>query len=77
MKSNYREVVFQDIITGKTFLTRSTAETEQTIAWEDGNVYPLVRIEISSDSHPAYTGRRKAMVSVGRVEAFRRRYSKV
>ncbi len=76
MKHQYRETVFLDTTTGKSFLTRSTAETNQTIEWEDGKVYPLVKVEVSSDSHPAYTGQRRAQTVTGRVEAFRKRYAK-
>ena len=56
---NYRHVVMQDISTGFTILTKSTANTKDTIKWEDGNEYPLIKMEISSDSHPYYTGKKK------------------
>ena len=71
---NYRPVVFQDVSTGYTFLTRSTVSTKRTIQWEDGNEYPLVTLEISSSSHPFYTGTQRLLDTAGRVERFQRRY---
>lgn len=73
---NYRSVVFQDIGADFSFLTRSTIETKETIKWEDGNEYPLVRIEVSSKSHPFYTGKQNILDSAGRVDRFRRKYSR-
>jgi len=73
----YRPVVFQDTSSDFAFLTRSTIETSETIEWEDGNTYPLARVEISSASHPFYTGKQILVDSGGRVERFRRRYAKV
>lgn len=70
----YREVVFQDISTDFAFLTRSTVKSRETITWEDGNEYPLVRVEISSKSHPFYTGQQKIVDTAGRVDRFRRKY---
>ena len=70
----YREVVFQDISSDFAFLTRSTIKTKETIQWEDGNEYPLVKVEVSSRSHPFYTGKHKIVDSGGRVDQFRRRY---
>ncbi len=70
----YRPVVFQDVSTGYAFLTRSTVSTKRTIRWEDGNEYPLVTLEISSSSHPFYTGTQRLLDTAGRVERFRRRY---
>ncbi len=70
----YREVVFQDISSDFSFLTRSTVQTKDTIKWEDGNEYPLVKVEISSASHPFYTGKQRVLSSGGRVDQFRRRY---
>jgi large subunit ribosomal protein L31 len=72
----YREVVFQDISSDFSFLTRSTIETKETIKWEDGKDYPLVKVEVSSASHPFYTGQHKVLDSGGRVDRFKRRYSK-
>ena len=73
----YRPVVFQDTSSDFAFLTRSTIKTKDTIEWEDGNTYPLARVEISSASHPFYTGKQILVDSGGRVERFRRRYAKV
>lgn len=72
----YREVVFQDISSDFAFLTRSTIQTKETIQWEDGNEYPLVKVEVSSKSHPFYTGKHKIVDSGGRVDQFRKRYSR-
>ncbi|MFK7956597.1 MAG: type B 50S ribosomal protein L31 [Lysobacterales bacterium] len=71
---NYREVVFQDISCDFSFLTRSTMSTKDTITWEDGKEYPLVKVEISSESHPFYTGKHKIMDSGGRVDKFKKRF---
>jgi len=71
---DYREVVFQDASADFSFLTRSTIETKDTIKWEDGNEYPLVKIDISSQSHPFYTGKQKIVDTAGRVEKFRQKY---
>ena len=70
----YRQVVFQDTSADYSFLTRSTVKTNETIQWEDGNEYPLVKVEISSASHPFYTGKQRVLSSGGRVDQFRRRY---
>lgn len=70
----YRPVVFQDVSTGYTFLTRSTISTKRSIEWEDGKEYPLVTLEISSSSHPFYTGTQRLLDTAGRVERFQRRY---
>jgi large subunit ribosomal protein L31 len=70
----YRPVVFLDTSSGFSFLSRSTVQTDETVEWEDGNTYPLARVEISSASHPFYTGRQILVDSGGRVERFRRRY---
>ena len=73
---NYREVVFVDTSSSFKFLTRSTIATSETIEWEDGNTYPMVRVEISSASHPFYTGKQILVDSGGRVERFRKRYGR-
>lgn len=73
----YRPVVYQDTSSDFAFLTRSTIVTDETIEWEDGNTYPLAKLEISSASHPFYTGKQILVDSGGRVERFRRRYAKV
>jgi large subunit ribosomal protein L31 len=72
----YREVVFQDMSSDFAFLTRSTIESKETIKWEDGNEYPLVKVEVSSASHPFYTGKHKVLDSGGRVDRFKKRYAK-
>jgi large subunit ribosomal protein L31 len=72
----YKEVVFQDISSDFSFLTRSTIKSKETIKWEDGNEYPLVKIEVSSASHPFYTGKHKVLDSGGRVDRFKKRYGK-
>jgi len=73
---NYRLVVFKDVSNDYAFLSRSTAETKDTIAWEDGNEYPLVKLEISNTSHPFYTGKVKMVDTAGRIDKFRTRYNK-
>ena len=73
---NYRHVVFQDTAAEYAFLTRSTVKTEKKIKWQDGNEYPLVTVEISSASHPFYTGRQKLLDTAGRVERFEKRFAK-
>lgn len=71
--TDYRPVVFQDTSNGFAFLTRSTAQTQETIKWEDGNEYPLVKIHISSQSHPFFTGEEKIIDIEGRVDKFKAR----
>ena len=70
----YREVVFQDLSSDFAFLTRSTVKTKEKIKWNDGKEYPLVKIEVSSQSHPFYTGKQKIVDTAGRVDRFRRKY---
>jgi len=72
----YKEVVFQDISSDFAILTRSTIKSKETIKWEDGNEYPLVKVEVSSASHPFYTGKHKVLDSGGRVDRFKKRYGK-
>jgi large subunit ribosomal protein L31 len=71
---DYHPVVFRDKDGGLTFLTRSTATSNRTIEWEDGNTYPVADVEISSASHPFCTGNARVMDTAGRVERFQRRY---
>ncbi len=73
---NYRPVVFQDASADFMVLTRSTIQTNDTIQWEDGNTYPLVKLEISSASHPFFTGKQKLVDTAGRVEKFKKKYAK-
>ena len=71
----YEPVVFHDVSSDFKILTKSTLKSKETIEWEDGNTYPLVRVEISSASHPFYTGKRQQIAERGgRIEQFRRRY---
>ena len=72
----YRLVVFQDTSAGTSFLTRSSAPAKETVEYEDGNTYPLVKVEISSESHPFYTGQMRIVDTAGRVERFERRYGR-
>ena len=71
---DYHLVVFRDRGADFAFLTRSTATSDRTVEWEDGNTYPVVDVEISSASHPFYTGNQRVVDTAGRVERFRRRY---
>ncbi len=71
--TTYRPVVFSDDVAGFAFLTQSTAQTTETIKWEDGNEYPLVKIHISSASHPYFTGEEKIIDTEGRVDRFEAR----
>ncbi len=70
----YREVVFQDIGADFSFITRSTISARDTIKWTDGKEYPLVKIEVSSKSHPFYTGKQMILDTAGRVDKFRKKY---
>lgn len=72
----YRLVVFKDMSNDTAFLTRSTAASRETITWEDGNEYPLIKVEISNTSHPFYTGKSMFVDTAGRIEKFRSRYAK-
>ena len=74
---NYRPVVFKDMGGDFAFLTRSTIESNETIEWEDGNTYPLIKVEISSATHPFYTGKMMLIDTAGMVERYRRRYGQV
>lgn len=69
-----RPVVYRDRAAGAAFLTRSTADSTQRVEWEDGNTYPVIDVEISSASHPFYTGKGRVVDTAGRVERFERRY---
>ncbi|MFC4822180.1 type B 50S ribosomal protein L31 [Dokdonella ginsengisoli] len=73
---NYKPVVFQDISSDFSFLTKSTMTSKETIKWQDGEEYPLIKVEISSHSHPFFTGKQKIVDTAGRVDKFRRRYAK-
>jgi large subunit ribosomal protein L31 len=71
---SYGQVIFRDLASGVAFLTRSTLTSDKTMEWEDGNTYPVYDVEISSASHPFYTGKQRIMDSAGRVERFNERY---
>ena len=71
--TNYRFVVFEDLNNGERILTRSTVASEETTKWEDGNEYPLVKVHISSSSHPFFTGQEKLVDIEGRVDKFKAR----
>ncbi len=73
---NYRLVVFQDLSTGDQFLTRSCVASKETTTYEDGNEYPLVKVEISSYSHPFFTGKMKFVDTAGRIDKFNKKFSK-
>jgi large subunit ribosomal protein L31 len=71
----YQPVVFQDVTTEFAFLTQSTMTSKDKVKWEDGKEYPVIKVEISSASHPFYTGKQKIVDTGGRVDKFRRRYA--
>jgi large subunit ribosomal protein L31 len=73
---NYRLVVFKDISNDEAILTKSCAPSKETIKWEDGNEYPLVKMEISSFSHPFYTGKMKFVDTAGRIDKFNKKFAK-
>lgn len=80
MKKNihpdYREVVFLDAAANFSFLSRSTVKTTGTIEWKDGKTYPVYRLDISSASHPFFTGKMKLLDSTGQIERFRKKFAK-
>lgn len=71
---NYRLVVFKDMSNDYAFLTKSCAASNDTITWEDGNEYPLIKLEISHTSHPYFTGKMKLVDTAGRIDKFKSRY---
>lgn len=73
---NYRFVVFKDMSNGYSFLSRSSANSRETVKWEDGNEYPLIKLEISSMSHPFFTGKNMLVDTAGRIDKFNKRYAK-
>jgi large subunit ribosomal protein L31 len=73
---NYRLVVFKDMSNGHSFLSRSTANSRETVLWEDGNEYPVIKLEISNTSHPFYTGKNVLVDTAGRIDKFKKRYAK-
>ena len=73
---NYRFVIFKDMSNDYTFLGKSTAETKETMTWEDGNEYPLIKLDISYKSHPFYTGKMQLVDTAGRIDKFKSRYAR-
>jgi large subunit ribosomal protein L31 len=71
----YREVVFVDTAAHFSFKTRSTAKTNETIVWEDGKTYPVIKLDISAASHPFYTGKMKMLDTAGRIDRFKKKFS--
>lgn len=74
--SNYRFVAFKDMSNNDVFIGKSTVNTRETITWEDGTEYPLVKLEITNTSHPFYTGKVKFVDTAGRIDKFNRKYGK-
>lgn len=74
--ANYRLVVFKDMSNNVTFLSKSSAQSRETIKWEDGNEYPLIKLEISNTSHPFFTGKNVLVDTAGRIDKFKKRYEK-
>jgi large subunit ribosomal protein L31 len=73
---SYRLVVFKDMSNETTFLSKSTAYSKETIKWEDGNEYPVIKLEISNTSHPFYTGKNMLVDTAGRIDKFKKKYAK-
>ena len=73
---NYRFVVFKDMSNGYSFLSRSSASSRETVKWEDGKDYPLIKLEISNTSHPFFTGKNMLVDTAGRIDKFNKRYEK-
>ena len=73
---NYRFVIFKDMSNGTSFLSKSTAYSKETQAWEDGKEYPVIKLEISNTSHPFYTGKNVLVDTAGRIDKFKKRYAK-
>jgi len=72
----YRLVVFKDMSNGYSFVSKSCAPTKESVKWEDGNEYPLVKLEISHTSHPFFTGKMKLVDTAGRIDKFKNRYAR-
>ncbi|MBL7847101.1 MAG: type B 50S ribosomal protein L31 [Cyclobacteriaceae bacterium] len=73
---DYKEVVFWDTSSDFKFMSRSTLKTKETIKWTDGKDYPVIKVEVSSASHPFFTGKKMFVDSAGRVEKFQKKYTK-
>ncbi len=74
--NSYKKVVFKDMSNGYMFLSRSTAHSSETVTWEDGQEYPVIKLEISNTSHPFYTGKNVLVDTAGRIDKFKKRYEK-
>jgi len=74
--TSYRFVIFKDMSNGVAFLGKSTANSKETITWEDGKEYPIIKLEISNTSHPFYTGKNMLVDTAGRIDKFKKRYEK-
>ncbi|MBS1601126.1 MAG: type B 50S ribosomal protein L31 [Bacteroidetes bacterium] len=74
--ASYRFVVFKDMSNGTSFLSKSSAQSRETVKWEDGNEYPLIKLEISNTSHPFFTGKNVLVDTAGRIDKFKKRYEK-
>jgi large subunit ribosomal protein L31 len=74
--NSYRLVVFKDMSNGHAFLCRSTAPSKETIVFEDGNEYPVIKLEISNTSHPFFTGKNVLVDTAGRIDKFKKKYAK-
>ena len=72
----YKLVVFRDMSNGYSFLSRSTASSKEMVKWEDGNEYPLIKLEISNTSHPFFTGKNMLVDTAGRIDKFKKKYAK-
>lgn len=72
----YRDVIFHDTSSDTKFMSRSTFNSKETVTWEDGKDYPVIKVEVSSASHPFYTGKKLFMDTAGRVEKFNKKYGK-
>ena len=73
---NFRFVIFKDMSNENSFLSRSTAKSNETATWEDGNEYPVIKLEVSNTSHPFYTGKNVLLDTAGRIDKFNKRYAK-
>jgi large subunit ribosomal protein L31 len=73
---NFRFVIFKDMSNEHSFLSRSTAKSSEMMVWEDGNEYPVIKLEVSNTSHPFYTGKNVLLDTAGRIDKFNKRYAK-
>lgn len=73
----YGPIIIEDVSAGKRFFTKSTLSSGETVTWEDGQSYPIIRVEVSSASHPFYTGEKLLLDTAGRVESFNKKFTKI